>query len=120
MKRALTCTLHGMGTYSNEMSSETYKSILVLFITMCADVWLIHLTLHAFGPGRLATLCLESSPLAICWGGRADNSRTIRCSETHEAANQKSRRDSFVAYFKVESEGHVSVQGPVKHHELGA
>ena len=87
---------------------------------MSTGVWFIHLTLHVIGPGRLATFCPDSclghsSPLAICWGGRADNWRTNRRSETREAANEETRRDSFVAYFKVEFGGHVSVQGPVKH-----
>ena len=63
---------------------------------------------------------VHSSPLAICWGGWADNSRTNRHSKTREAANEKSRRDSFVAYFKVEFGGHVSVQGKVKNSKLGA
>ena len=48
-----------------------------------------------------------------------DNSRANRRSETREAANERSRRNSFAAYFKVEFGGHASVQGPVKHPKLG-
>ena len=104
---------------------------------MCTgvSVWFIHLTAHAIGPGRLATFCPDScqglasccSSLATCCGGRGANRLQPITGEPIGAAKRARRqtknRDETLSLRTLNlnlGDGHVSVQGPVKHPKLGA